>query len=430
MRILLVDDDRSMCRLIDAMLVKMGHEVVHANDGLEAWALLQRDDINFVLSDWCMPRMDGVELCRKVRARGNSHYTYLVLLTGNTDENDMIIAMQAGADDFLTKPVKASELEVRIEAGLRVLALEESLINKNLELEQTYRILKDKQHRIQRDLEAAAAIQQGLLPEKPIAHFPLNFAWDLMPADEVAGDLFNFFPLDDHHLGFYLVDVSGHGIPAAMLSMYIAKSLSAEPCADSVVKLSKSEMQQKGTKQRFFPFAFPFGWNCQENEIKTDYREPREVAQRLNSYFEDEQDGMLYFTMIYGVLDTRNGKGKLCQAGHPYPIISRADGSIEKLGSGGYPIGLIPDASYDQIDFQLYPGDRLLVYSDGITECRNTVRNEFGEQRLAQCLSRCRSFPLKQTLQMVKDRLSEWNNPLNPDAGLQDDASMLALEMT
>jgi DNA-binding response OmpR family regulator len=127
MRILLVDDDASTRRLLDAMLKKIGHQVVHANDGQEAWEILQHDQINFVLSDWIMPRMDGVELCRRLRASDRSHYTYVVLFTGKGQGDDVVVAMEAGADDFLTKPVQAKELKVRIEAGRRVLTLEETL---------------------------------------------------------------------------------------------------------------------------------------------------------------------------------------------------------------------------------------------------------------------------------------------------------------
>jgi DNA-binding response OmpR family regulator len=121
---------------------------VHANDGQEAWKILQHDQINFVLSDWVMPRMDGVELCRRLRASNRTHYTYVVLFTGKDQDDDVVVAMEAGADDFLTKPVQAKELKVRIESGRRVLSLEQSLNTKNRELELVNEALKVSQQRI------------------------------------------------------------------------------------------------------------------------------------------------------------------------------------------------------------------------------------------------------------------------------------------
>lgn len=431
MRILLVDDDASTRRLLNAMLQKMGHEVVHANDGLEAWEILQHEQINFVLSDWLMPRMDGVELCRRLRAGDNQHYTYVVLFTGKDQDNDVVIAMEAGADDFLTKPVQAKELKVRIEAGRRVLSLEETLDTKNRELALVNDALEASQQRIQRDLQAAAAIQQDLLPKAPLDNFPVVLAWDFMPADELSGDIFNFYPLDNDHMGFYLADVSGHGVPAAMLSVYISKMLSAEPRPDSLVRLSEQEKAgDNATSGNFLFGALNRRGQAQNRESSPAYREPKDVAARLNNQFQTTDDSLLYFTMIYGVLNTRTGKGTLCQAGHPYPMICRTDGSIQRLGEGGLPIGLMPDASFEQVDFQLYPGDRLLIYSDGITECSNPAKAHFGEQRLAECLTDCRSLSLQQTIEQVKFRLAEWHCSGEADLNLNDDASMLAIALS
>jgi sigma-B regulation protein RsbU (phosphoserine phosphatase) len=429
MRILLVDDDDSTRRLLDAMLTKMGHEVVHANDGMEAWKILQHDQINFVLSDWIMPRMDGVELCRRLRASDRTHYTYVVLFTGKDQDDDVVVAMEAGADDFLTKPVQANELKVRIESGRRVLSLEENLNKKNRELEFVNEALEASQQRILRDLQAAAAIQRNLLPQAPLDCFPVDLAWEFMPADELAGDIFNFYPLDDDHMGFYLADVSGHGVPAAMMSVHLSKTLSAEPRPDSLVRLSEPEKASDSAIGRNFLLS---ALNCGDKVLnrKSDpvYREPKDVAARLNSQFQTGDDSMLYFTMIYGVLNTRTGQGTLCQAGHPYPLICRNDGSVQRLGEGGLPIGLMLDASFEQVKFKLHRGDRLLVYSDGITEAMNPAKEPFGEDRLADCLTDYRSRSLQQTVEQVKFRLAEWHGSAETDFNLADDASMLAIE--
>jgi sigma-B regulation protein RsbU (phosphoserine phosphatase) len=431
MRILLVDDDLPTRRLLDAMLRKMGYDTVHADDGVAAWEILQGGDINFVLSDWRMPRMDGVELCRTLRAAQLDHYVYVVMFTGRDQADDLVVAMEAGADDFLTKPVQAQELRVRIEAGRRVLSLEENLNARNRELQAANEALKSSQERIRRDLEAAAGIQQDLLPKAPLSSLSVDLAWDLTPAEELAGDIFSFYPLDDHTLGFYLVDVAGHGIPAAMLSVHLSKSLSAEPRPDSLVRLSGEETGEGGRSGGGFLSGLNRRPASAKGRVNKPYREPKEVAARLNSHFQDDDRNTLYFTMVYGVLDTRSGAGTLCQAGHPYPLVCRRDGSVQRLGSGGFPVGMLPEAQYEQVDFRLDPGDRILLYSDGITECFSPDREMFGERRLAECLTDCRSSSLRQTVEQIKYRLAQWHSPGAAVAGAKwsDDASLLAIEL-
>ncbi len=375
MRILVVDDDTSVRRILTAMLEKWSYEVVQASDGEEAWQMLQQQPISFILSDWVMPRLDGVELCRRLRSADLPNYVYVILLTGKDQTEDLITALEAGADDFLTKPVNSKELRVRIKGGERVLHLEKALVAKNQELQQANQELEASQQRIRRDLQAAAEIQQDLLPSSRQTGLPIDLAWALIPAEELAGDIFNFYPLDERHLGFYLIDVSGHGVPSAMLSVHLAKTLSPEPRPDSLVRLPSN----KPDPAQGLPKSF---------------RDPVEVVTRLNENFQADDRSMMYFTMVYGIIDSLSGQGSLCQAGHPYPLICRGDGSIELLGNGGFPVGLMHDIRYEAVDFKLQSGDRLLLYSDGITECCNPENIQFGENRLSEIFSNTRSLSL------------------------------------
>ncbi|MBP7149170.1 MAG: diguanylate cyclase [Acidobacteria bacterium] len=135
MRILIADDEIVSRKLLTAVLRQMGHEVVSARDGAEAWQLLQRETIGLVIADWMMPRMDGLELIRRIRSapdeRDEQHYIYVILLTGRTDRQDIIRGLQAGADDYITKPFDRDELIFRIRAGERVLDLERKLAQQN-----------------------------------------------------------------------------------------------------------------------------------------------------------------------------------------------------------------------------------------------------------------------------------------------------------
>ncbi|MBK5969433.1 MULTISPECIES: PP2C family protein-serine/threonine phosphatase [Thiorhodovibrio] len=422
MRILVVDDDAWMRQALVAMLNAWDYEPLEAADGEEAWAMLRQNPVSLVLCDWMMPKLDGVELCRRLRAADWPHYIYVILLTGKDQTADLIAAFEAGADDFHTKPVKAGELRVRIRAARRVLDLERALVARNGELQGMNRALAASQERIQRDLQAAAEIQRDLLPHSAALGLPVRLAWSLMPADELAGDSFNVFAFDERYLGFYVIDVSGHGVPAAMLSVHLARTLAPEPRPDSLVRRPEAPAQKSPGRLRFGR-----GTNVSDAPL---YRAPVEVLTRLNQSLLDDDRGSLYFTMIYGILDTVTGQGELCQAGHPYPLICRADGQVEQLGEGGFPVGLLPDAEYDAVAFSLAPGERLLLYSDGATECFDAEQVAFGDDRLRAALAAGCEQPLERMVSGIEQALRDWQcqDASTQAAGFGDDVSLLAIE--
>jgi two-component system cell cycle response regulator len=129
MRALVVEDDPVSRRMLEAFLSKADYEVVVAADGLEAWALLQQPDApRLVILDWMMPRMDGIQLCRKIRNWAEGFYIYIVVLTARTQSQDIVDGLKAGVDDYLTKPFNPQELKVRLRAGRRILDLQERLV--------------------------------------------------------------------------------------------------------------------------------------------------------------------------------------------------------------------------------------------------------------------------------------------------------------
>ena len=129
MRILIAEDDPVSRRILEAKLVKWGYDVVIAREGNEAWQALQADDSpRLAILDWMMPDVDGVELCRRVRKGMKDFYTYIILLTALQRDEDIVTGMEAGADDYITKPFKSSELKVRLRAGRRIIELQNELI--------------------------------------------------------------------------------------------------------------------------------------------------------------------------------------------------------------------------------------------------------------------------------------------------------------
>ena len=397
MRILVVDDDPSVLRIIAAILGRWNYDVILASDGLEAWEILQRQDIRFVISDWMMPGLTGPELCRRVRAAEFAKYVYLILLTGRDDKLSLVEGMEAGADDFLVKPVYREELRVRIRAGERILRLEWQLEERNRHLSQINQTLSDAYATIRHDLESAAAMQKALLPP-PLRRPGVTVDWLFQPSSFVAGDMFDYFVMDEQRLSFYQLDVAGHGVPAALLSFTLQRVLS-----------------RGAVEQRL----------RQQNSSLDTAAIPSQVVAELNQRFQSGIDPLLYFTLIYGHLDWRSGRVRLTQAGHPNPIwLHRADRRAEWVGGGGFPVGMLPDLEYDVITFELAPGDRLFLYSDGITECANAQGEPFSEARLLQLLEATADQPAATVATRVGQALREWKG----DDNHQDDITLLILE--
>ena len=400
MKILLVDDDSIARKVVSVMLQHQGHEVIEATNGECAWQLVQQGDISFVVSDWVMPGLAGVDLCRKIRSAGVSSYVYVILCTSRGEKSDLIEGMDAGADDFLVKPVSADELRVKVRAGERVLHLQQGLADKNQELAQINNQLHSSHKRIEDDLKAAAWMQKTLLPPPSLEANGFRCHWRFEPSGYVAGDIFNFFPMDDRAVGFYLLDVSGHGVPAAMLSVTLSMVLTPEIARGSPLKRLNPESDQ------------------------AEVLAPDAVIRELNQRFQSKDDH--YFTMLYGLIDTRSSTLRLAQAGHPGPVLMGKDGQLRVLGNGGMPVGLWRDIEFDYLEVPITDGDRLLLYSDGVTECLNESGEAFGEQRLVNYLESTSSERMDGLLGGLVQELGRWRNR----ADSADDISLLAVEVT
>jgi len=391
--VLIVEDSRLYRRLLSGMLAQWGYKVSEAENGLAALQILESQPVSLVISDWEMPEMDGLTLCREIRSRQIGHYIYVILLTARENPDDLTLGFDAGADDFLSKPVEQSELRARLHAGARILSLEATLAARNARLSEALR-------QIEQDLEVAARIQQSVLPAHQQRYRDYFSDWLFLPSAWVSGDIFNVFPLDNH-LGFYCVDVSGHGVGAAMMSLAVARQF----------------LHGRAVERFLF---------TDDDEVAS----PAEVVRILNGRFcSDEVEVVSYFTMIYGVIDLDTGEGKLCQAGHPTPFIVSPDGEVRAVGSGGAPVGLMPDLSWTDVDFTLAAGERLCLFSDGITECENLAGEQFGPQRLQEALRHGAALGLNDLLAQFARHLIHWRSGENQEQPtMADDVSLLVIE--
>lgn len=393
MHILIADDNLPSRMLLGRLLEKLGYEVTLASDGKEAWDILKSGNISFVITDWLMPVMDGLELCKKIRNTDLGHYVYVMILTSKEEKSEMIEGLEAGADDFIVKPYDRDELFVKIRTGERILKLEKSKEEQNRKLIDAYTTIK-------KDLEAAAKIQLSLLPKSDAIISGIEFDWLFMPAAYIAGDIFNYFWLVDDYIGFYLLDVAGHGIPSALLSVTLSRYLSPPDNQDNPLKRFKNTP----------PYY--------------EFTHPKDLVLDLNKRFQADDDSMQYFTMVYGIINARTGKVKITQAGHPSPIIIRKDGTVSFVGSGGFPVGILPEATYEENEFVLESGDRFVLFSDGILECPDQNENRFSTDRLQDIITRNSESTLHHLIVDVEKSLCQWNGGKD----FNDDISLLAFE--
>ncbi len=401
MKILIVDDDSHVRRILSKVLDKAGYEVSTAMDGIEAWDILQNEYFGIVITDWMMPKMDGLELCKKIRSRKFPHYVFIILLTAKDAKDDLIEGLQAGADDFLIKPSNKNELKARIRSCERILTLERDLEDRNKKLIESNQKLNQAYLIIEKDLQSAAKIQVNLLPKSDAIIYGVQFDWIFLPSTYVAGDIFSYFKLDEYHIAFYLLDVAGHGIPAAMLSVTLSNMLS--PVHNEVSILKK--------RIKTAPFYKIIN--------------PAKVISDLNLRFQLHGETMQYFTMIYGIIDARDGRTVFTQAGHPPPIYLSNGSNTTLIGDGGYPVGMFPDLDYDEKEIFLEKGDSLTLYSDGITECMNNKKEQFSTERLMKLLKNDHNQSLHESMKNITKELKKWNG----NDKFKDDISLLTINI-
>ncbi len=394
MRVLIAEDDPVSRHVLRRFLERWGYEVSEAEDGESAWQLFQKEEFGVLVTDWMMPGCDGVELIRRVRDLERTQYTYAILLTAKSEKGDLVEGIEAGADDFVSKPFDRRELEARLRAGARVVELERNLGLRNEEL-------KAKNERIHRDLRAAAKLQEALLPKGFPTFGDVAFSWVFQPCDELAGDFLNYFRLDENHVGLYVLDVSGHGVASALHSVTLSRLLSPAPDRASLVKR--------------------FSTGSQRYHIVP----PVDVAEHLNRRFLMEDNPERFCTLLYGVLDLRSHELRYVCAGHPGPIHVPASGDLTAVEHYSLPIGIEEEPEYEEEVLQLSSGDRFYLFSDGLVDMANESSERFEDHRLLAAIEEGRKADIHDSIALVMQRVEAWHG----GCGANDDISLLAIEV-
>ncbi|MBE2276616.1 MAG: SpoIIE family protein phosphatase [Rhodobacteraceae bacterium] len=401
-RVLVVDDSRAQRRLLAVYLRRWGYDVRESSSAEEALALCAAVPVDIILSDWMMEGMTGVEFCKRLRAlprEGSCEgYCYFILLTSKSEKSEIARGLEAGADDFVTKPVSSEELNARLRAGMRILSMQAELVEKNRLVAQALGALQRVYDSIERDLVEARKLQQTLLRDRLRDYGAAKVAMMVRASGHVGGDLVGSFRIDERRIAVWSVDVSGHGVASAMMSARLAGYLSGSSPEQNLA---------------FLPG--PDGSRIT--------RSPAQLMAAFNRLMIEDVQVEQYFTMAYAEIDLASGVARLAQAGHPHPAVLRASGVVDMVGVGGLPVGLIPGAEYEDAVVTLAPGDRLVLMSDGITECPGR-QGDLGADGAAALLAGLADLPSDRMLEALIWELATF-------AGTDqfpDDVSVLVLD--
>ncbi len=362
-KVLVVDDSKAQRKVLSLQLNRWGFEVTEAASGEEAMALVAAQDFGLVLSDWMMPGMSGLDFCKEFRALPREGYSYFILLTSKSEKTEIADGLENGADDFLSKPVNFDELRARLRAGQRILSMQSELVEKNRMIGATLDELQKIYDSLDRDLIEARKLQQTLVRDRFRDYGAGQASLMLRPSGHVGGDLVGSFLITPQRLVVYSVDVSGHGVASAMMTARLAGLLSGSS-PDQNIAL------------RQMPDGSRAAWS------------PEVVAARLNRVMLEEMQVDQYFTLAYAEIDLNTGHTLMVQAGHPFPVLLSPSGQTRILGDGGMPIGLIDGAEYGLTEFWLQPGDRLVILSDGVSECPDPKDVELGTEGVQRLLAK------------------------------------------
>jgi sigma-B regulation protein RsbU (phosphoserine phosphatase) len=320
--ILVIDDDRASRRMLARALDEAGYTCRESSAGLEALDMLHVEVPSLLLLDFHMPQLNGAQVLSRLRADGNPAIAQLpaIMLTGDGGEESEVLCLEAGANDFVTKPINLPVLRARIDTQLRLQSLRRQLQQQNDELEAW-------RENLERDLAAARLTQQSLIPQKP-PHLP---GWEVAaayrPVIQVGGDIYGWLRMADQRRLFWIADATGHGAAAALLTT-LAKLL------------------------------FHHG--------SVEHAKPAKIMEAVNNDFRSIFGARSFMTAMCVALDPASGRASVVGAGHPPLLVARRGTAAELVQSAAPPLGLLEHSQFAETAIELRPGDGFLLYTDGL----------------------------------------------------------------
>src|SRR5437588_539215 len=341
-RILVVDDDATSRKMLVRTLSSAGYDCYESDNGAETLKLVHGEQPSLLLLDFDMPGLDGAEVLKRMRADRDPAVAHIpaIMLTGHGGEESEVLCLEAGADDFVTKPINAAVLRARIETQLRLRSMRRQLEQQNDELENWRRDLE-------RDLAAARLTQQSLIPQKPPALLGWEVATCYRPVIQVGGDIYGWLRMKDGRILFWIADGTGHGAAAALLTT-LAKLL------------------------------FHHG--------SVEHDGPARVMEAVNNDFRRVFGARSFMTAMCVAVDPATGRATVVGAGHPPVLIARRGGGTESIASVAPPLGLIEHPEFTETIVDLDSGDAFLLYTDGLFGAARGERLRLTPERLEKML--------------------------------------------
>ncbi len=366
--LLIVDDNPTNVDILQARLAANNYEIITAADGEEGLAMARDEQPDLILLDIMMPKMDGIEVCRHLRADASLPFMPIIMVTAKADSKDVVAGLEAGGDEYLTKPVDHAALVARVKSMLRIKSLHDTVLEQSAQLKT--------------QLETATKIQSLFWPDIPDLTGGSHIWAVAVPATYVGGDLYDVIPLPDGSLLAYVADVSDKGVPAALI------------------------MAALSTKIR--------GEARNQYEIDTLLET---VNNRLHSLTSEEG---FFATIVLARYWPDSGKMQLTLAGHLQPlwIVESGIGNCPQIN--GISLGITPDVRYEKKEILLSPGESILLFTDGVIEAQNEDNELFGNERLVDFIKDAKGPPWGKGL---LDFISNWRG----NSSASDDLTILEI---
>jgi len=379
--VLVVDDEPAIRDILGFYLKRGGYQVLQAENGIRALEEMEKLRPDLILSDLRMPGMAGDEFCRIVKGSPATREIYFMLVSALDGAVSRIGGLNLGADDMMAKPFHAQEVMAKVDSAFRIIGMQNEIKRQNQQLTRF-------QDRMTAELELAAKFQLGLLPGLPGLAEGIRYTHRYLPAEGIGGDIYAITPLPGG-AAVMMADVSGHGVTAALISALVKTSF-------------ESQVRLGGT---------PESW-------------ARAVNRDLSASTLAEQ----FATAFIAHIDLAAGRIRYVNAGHPPPLLLKRGALGERstpvqLTGKGFMLGIQADAPYSEGGALFEPGDRLLLYTDGLVEVEREDRHLLGEEGLLKLASE-----LPMDAERAADRLIEQARAFNDPVPFSDDVTLVVID--
>lgn len=378
-KIFLINRNENVTEILKIYLEMKNYEVFQTNNGIDGLELAKQLQPDLILLDVTLQHLNGYEVCKQLKENPSTKDIPVLFLSSLMGTQEKIKGLESGGVDFINDAADYAEIFARIETHIQIKELTQKLKASNKELLAKQRLLDD-------DLKAAAFIQKSLLPIQKPQIAKLKVSWFCEPCSLVGGDICSIHPISDTLSAFYILDVSGHGVSSAMMSVSITQYIRQ--------------------RQRLEPNL-----------------SPQQILTNLNHNYPYENFNS-FSTIFYMVFNNQNGTLTYSSAGHPPAVHLSLSKPFQLLGTEGGLIGVDSSSSFSEKEERLEKGDKVILYTDGITEFKNPDGELYGEERFYRLLEEVKVRPLEQIITHINMTLKEFGKGHPPS----DDVSILGVE--